>query len=72
VLRYQSDRRNPRKLPDQVADRLNLLGTTAMDRDEDRVDWALSDDSNCIGKRVPVYHRKAAAPCGIHSGPLDW
>jgi hypothetical protein len=71
MLRYQRNHRNAWKFPNQVAHGLYLLRPTAVDRDEYGVNGALTDDSNRIGKRVPVYYSEAAAPSRIDSGPLD-
>jgi len=54
-----------------MAHNLDLLRTTAMDRHQYGVHRTLPDDSNCIGNRIAVDHREAAAPRGVHPGPLD-
>ncbi len=54
-----------------MAHDLDLLRTTAMDRDQDGIDRPLPDDSNGIRDRLPVDHGETAASGGINPGPLD-
>jgi hypothetical protein len=71
VLGNQRNRRNPRKFPNQVSHSLDLFRPTAVNRYEYGIDGPLADNSNGVGKRVPVNYRKAAAPSRIDPGPLD-
>jgi hypothetical protein len=71
MLRDQGNCGNPGKLPHQMAHDLDLLRTTAMDRDQDGIDRPLPDDSNGIRDRLPVDHGETAASGGINPGPLD-
>jgi hypothetical protein len=54
VLRNQRHGGDSRKFADQMADDLHLLRSAPMDRHEDRIHWAFTDDPHGIGNGVPM------------------
>jgi hypothetical protein len=70
MLRHEGYGRNAGKLPDQVSHHFDLLRTAPMNRHQDGVNRPFPDNPNGIGNRIPVNHRKTAAPRGIYPGPL--
>ena len=71
MLGHEGHRRDSRKLPNQMPQRLHLFRDAPMDRDQHRVHRPLPHDPYGIGDGVPMYHRKASAASGVHPGPLD-
>ena len=67
---HEGHGRNAGEAPDQVIHDVGALPGALVNRQDHRVDRALTDRADRLGYGAPVEDGKAPDACGIQSGPI--